>query len=731
MAVIPLDKRTIPVTNKNGLLKDAPAIHKMWSQPRIWTNYQFPPSANESKITGAVDSWLATSKKTLSELCWLLKLPANKFWSQICNDDGLHMWLGEILETFPREHERDNNWSDVVHQMNKNILQKMFLVHVRLCTHKESSSDFFTPEAWGHMLYDKYLLELPKILDMCVLFAPCNKAITNKMIANVFKYQNQYMGDLLETGLTLEAALDSASEQYQVLSLSQPSQTTYQNFLDLVRYSLDISITLNSIVSVYPPVCHPLHQTGLEIKLAMFYTNVITPLINLSHKYLSSGVIDEIEHSMILKHLGLSRHNVITTVREILCQVCLATSLHLDSNKNQNLSMVMIVEDFLTVFTSFLSEKSFLIDYNNTYPISAEFDLFLEFKAEIDQTRKHYILDALTSTTSSRFTSSIATSSSNKSIIKEEISTITSLNGTDNSHVNGASCSVNLPKSEEIDSMISTVRDLLPYLGEGFVERVLVEYQFKIDDTINALLENNLPSHLKELDQSLPKETKPKELETVSLVQRSVYDDDEFDVLNRDIVDTSRVFRGKKDKCKDAKKLLDDKSDLCNLKDRFDKLAIVVDEFDQEGYQDNGEYDDEYDDTYDDGAFGEQEPDAIEELGRPFVLPVALGGGKIRAQIIDVDDDDESEEEDSKDKQNFVRNPEEVRQEQERKRAEKMNRANRKGGNPGVPSNRDVVGRAKGQGQEKHVLLARARKNANKGKGQRIGADKKAAKGMF
>ena len=40
---------------------------------------------------------------------------------------------------------------------------------------------------------------------------------------------------------------------------------------------------------------------------------------------------------------------------------------------------------------------------------------------------------------------------------------------------------------------------------------------------------------------------------------------------------------------------------------------------------------DEYDDTYDDLAVGQQEPDSSEMQagGRKFVLPVALGGGKI------------------------------------------------------------------------------------------------------
>merc|ERR1719470_503348 len=252
---------------------------------------------------------------------------------------------------------------------------------------------------------------------------------------------------------------------------------------------------------------------------------------------------------------------------------------------------------------------------------------------------------------------------------------------------------------------------------------------YKVDDVINALLENNLPPHLAELDQNMPREANPRVSRGPSPVQRSVFDEDEFDVLSRDRVDTTKIHKGKKDKSKDAKKLLDDKSDLYGMRDRFDKLGIVVDEVHRDGFEDNGEYDGEYDDTYDDRAVGDKEPDAGEDLGRAFVLPVALGGGKIRQQIIDADD-----ESDVKPNQNFVRNPEEIRQEQERRRAEKMHRGHKKGAPGGanaVPPHRDVVGRARGQGQEKNVILARARKNANKGKGQRAGADRKAAKGMF
>jgi len=732
-APLPLDKRTIPVTNKNGLHKDAPAIHKMWSQPRRWTGYSLPPSLEDCMVSGALDHWLGMAKRTLGDLSWLLRLPCYKFWSQICNDDGLHMWLGELLEIFPREHDRDSSWDSTIQQMNSSILQKMFLVHVRLCTYKESSVDFFNPGAWGKMLYDKYLMELPKILDMCVLFSPCNKVITSKMVENVFKYQNQYMADLVETGLTMETALESATEQYQVLSLSPPSTSSLRNLLDLATYSLDISITLSSLVSVFPPASTTLHQTGLEVKLAMFYTNVITPLVTLSHKYVTVGVIEDKEHQSLLSKLTLTRHHLVSTVREILGNVCLATTVL----NTKGVHLGQVVEEFLTVFTSFLSERSFLLDYDHLYPVREEFLIFDSAGAEIDLTRKHYILDALNNTQSSSFTAQLGHPCGGGE--KSKVNNMTSNNNSDNNtidnNVGGAGAVVTNLSSVEIDSLVSTVRDLLPYLGEGFVERVLVEYQYKVDTAINALLENNLPPHLAELDQNMPKQSNSRVSRGPSPVMRSVYDEDEFDVFTRDKVDTSKIHIGKKDKTRDAKKLLEDKSDLYVLKDRFDKLGIVVDEVNRDGFEDSGEYDDEYDDTYDDSAIGETEPDARDDLGRAFVLPVALGGGKIRPEIIDVDEESDDEP-DMKPNQNFVRNPEEIRQEQERRRAEKMHRGQKKGapgggGGGGVPPHRDVVGRARGQGQEKNVLIARARKNANKNKGQRVGADRKAAKGMF
>ena len=109
------------------------------------------------------------------------------------------------------------------------------------------------------------------------------------------------------------------------------------------------------------------------------------------------------------------------------------------------------------------------------------------------------------------------------------------------------------------------------------------------------------------------------------------------------------------------------------------------------------------------------------------MLPRALGGGHVGKIVTIESEEEDDEEEDERKKKDFARNPEEVRAEAERRYQHKMSRG--RGGRP--PPNRDVVGKEKGQGQDKQVLINRSRKTTNKGKAQRAGADRKQAKGMF
>ncbi len=56
--------------------------------------------------------------------------------------------------------------------------------------------DFFTPEGFGQIIYDNYIFDIPRLFDICSLYAINNKELLTKMIGNIFKQQPGYSKDL-------------------------------------------------------------------------------------------------------------------------------------------------------------------------------------------------------------------------------------------------------------------------------------------------------------------------------------------------------------------------------------------------------------------------------------------------------------------------------------------------------------------------------------------------------
>ena len=51
-------------------------------------------------------------------------------------------------------------------------------------------------------------------------------------------------------------------------------------------------------------------------------------------------------------------------------------------------------------------------------------------------------------------------------------------------------------------SLISQVVDILPHLGDGFVEACLITFDWDIERTASAILSNDLPAELSPMSQS-------------------------------------------------------------------------------------------------------------------------------------------------------------------------------------------------------------------------------------
>ncbi|ENN76558.1 hypothetical protein YQE_07009, partial [Dendroctonus ponderosae] len=235
-----------------------------------------------------------------------------------------------------------------------------------------------------------------------------------------------------------------------------------------------------------------------------------------------------------------------------------------------------------------------------------------------------------------------------------------------------------LPESE-IDQKIQSIMDMFPHLGDGFVLQCLESYNFNTTDVINAILEDNLPPHLSEIPFDgirIPAEPEP-----------------EKPVL---------AYTGKKPEYDDALKLLNDKTDIKAIKN------LVL-----EGIQYNYEhmYDDEYDDRFnDDVAIPVADNPVGEELQ-------AFNPNRQGRRKESESEDEESEEETNehsadRNRFNFCEDPAVIRARREARY--RTGQAGASGSTSQLKPKGDVVGKPKGQGQDKNTLLNRQKKAANK-----------------
>lgn len=288
---------------------------------------------------------------------------------------------------------------------------------------------------------------------------------------------------------------------------------------------------------------------------------------------------------------------------------------------------------------------------------------------------------------------------------------------TSSSLKNGASTSKSPPKSN-IEQDIKSILDVFPSFGDGFVRKVLARYDSP-ELAISAILEGNLPPDLNSLDKSeiyIPPDIQDKVFLETGIRRLNIFDGDEFDVMTQDkikgVIKSGKGFPGQP---KTMNALLDDKSHIKEMKGRYQEYTMVTE---------GDDYDDEYDDSFD--AMTESE-----NKNKKSYRPSAAVKGILVDEVDD--DEDESEEEDFRPKKNpndFCENPEAVRARYEQSR---MNYRGRGGGSSRPV--KDVVGNAKGQGQDTKTLQNRHSKDVNKSSranhNRKSGASFKRGRGMF
>ncbi|XP_041373441.1 activating signal cointegrator 1 complex subunit 2-like isoform X2 [Gigantopelta aegis] len=671
---------------------------------------------------------------------------------------------------------------------------------LRLATHKESKDHFITPKVFGEILYENFIFDVPKLLDMCVLYGKGNGTLLTKMLTNIFTQQPAYLDDLRTTIPTILQVFDSIREtcgmciegsEFSPMKLSsvfekEPRLVTMptQEFQDIVLYIADTALTLAMFVEIYPPACQVFQEFEFVQKLASFYECIIPEIKT------AIGVrnFDTLSQKKTVKlNVRQAKMSLQKVFRLIVQHTCLQPII-----ENSGGDVERYVEEFLHIMTAVLGEKRFLADYEGKYNFQEDVEILCQSSYAIDETRFHYIHDAINTAFATygrrkkpmggQNAGGRTSPDGSPSPLEEQGAVggacVSSLDKPgavggayispmeDHGAVGGACDGGSRPEggaeggtcsmadvagsfsvdqyqvdtyetsvmsaleisSSELDSLISSVKDLLPGLGEGFIEIVLEEFNYNLERVVNTLLEDKLPPSLDEIDRDLQREVRKTPSPSVLDSRRNIYDDDEFDIFRRDDVDKTKIHIGKRNE----KVSLDDKDDLKGLRATYEAYGSqdVPSMYDKMAAYD---YDDEYDDTYDTNNIGADDADSADELTsrRPFTMPRVLMPKAERRVRLASDSEDSDE---GKSREQFVSDPAKLREAAEQRRQSKLGRG-RGGHQQTAPPKYDVKGKPKGQGQEDTVLRNRQFKEKNKSfrgnHNRRLMADKKKAKGMF
>ncbi|KAK7467743.1 hypothetical protein BaRGS_00037018 [Batillaria attramentaria] len=666
---VPLDKKEI----NDGSAGTFPALHPHWVSKSRFVVY-LPPPENASD-QGQLGEWLERLQYLATDLHWLLQLSHHKFWCQAVFDETLHQMLESFLRFAPRSHDMYCELPSDARNLHDQVTRLVFLTYVRMATYKESKDNLLTPEVFGEIIYENFLFDIPKILDLCALYGRNNTALLSKMVGNIFTHQPHYLDDLRDavptilqvlSNICIKCGLETDASGLTPQKLAEGGCSVeadlvtmeLSEFQDVLFYLADTAVTLTGLAHAYEKVI-PAFQSSMKQRQ-----------------------FDSVRQKKLLRNkLQQGRTHLLMAFHLVVDNTCLQPVLN---------------------------DPRFLADYEGQFSFQDDMDIFCQSSGDVDSDEAHYkyIQDAINSAFAAhgkRKKPKGNTNTGGRTSPDGSPCPPTAQQGTANgvrqqttgpaggcsavvsTHTEPEGASARTVSGVELDSLICAVQDLLPHLGTGFIQRALEEFDFNPEKVVSAVLEDKLPQTLQGLD--------------FSEERHNIYDNDEFDIFRSGSVDLNRIHKGKRDQ----EASLDDKGTIRQLKSLYEAYGSM----DVPSMYDSQMYDDEYDDTYD--------------TNNTFHCAQVL-----RQRAPKSEESEDSSEEEEQQRDSFVQDPAKRRAQQEQKRAARQQNAAQK---------YDVKGRGRGQGQSEDVLRNRRFKEKNKGAranhNRRTMADKKMNKGMY
>ncbi|XP_065162173.1 activating signal cointegrator 1 complex subunit 2 [Atheta coriaria] len=669
--------------------KRYPALDNIFIDERTFPLYQEYFTFTEN-VEDNVEQFRYKGLKYIESLDFLLQLNYHQFWCYITKNPSTVRMLKSYLCSFTPAVEivkMDERCSDVANRIH----QKVQIILCRVLTFKHSDCEYMTPEKVLQLLEECLLFSFPIVVNIYVAFGKTCPKLVHDLAKLYFTEERKEKWDrpseqfLEYTLLVFEmiggniCGFDSAAIQIPIGVPPKPAHFDPGWYEDVLTFFLESLMALSAMITQCMPMNERAIRLGIPYRLTYFY-NEVFPYIYKVMGYKRDSIHNFAEaKSRVYDTVAMARQECVECFSRIIENLIAGLS-----NSTLHEEKEMYVEEYLKLITAALDDELFIFDFHNTNDISEQFEVISQFFPQLDTMQTKYITDYIEGFPKLK-----------EIIMKRECADRRAAReGSTEAGPSNASASENFFQVDpertevvltenEIDERISIVADTLPDLGDAFILECLHVCDYDPVMAIMMILDEELPPHLVEMPRDsirIPAETPPSQGKQPVM-----------------------AYTGKKPSAADAKELLDDKSDR-ELKDIILKSAIAQDQYDDD-FDDREEYspavllDSDSSTSDDDEASGGS---AANVAGGN----AASGGDAFRP---------------------FCEDPAKLREQRENARRTFRGRGGHHRG--------DVVGRAKGQGQDEQVQQNRSKKNVNKAArgnhNRKRGAQFKASRGMF
>ncbi|KAF7233683.1 hypothetical protein EG68_09951 [Paragonimus skrjabini miyazakii] len=482
-----------------------------------------------------LDRFIERVEILCNDLGRLLDLDFAHFWCQIFFSHSLRDSLCSFLAQAPRSGL--SSIPKKAFSAYRKLLLLVLAVYERASTPRLNENDYISTSEFGELIYNHYVFDLPKMLDLCALYYVLAPQQLINILSNVFSFQEKYFVDL-ESMLQILFDICDRIERELAVSFSGADR-----FSDLTAYLADISWSLYTFLIALSKLTTPrainvCFNSGLLERLASFFEN---SFVRLQHELDSDLHLTAEQRLSFLSKLSDAGSFLIEAVRKGLVEPCLLNRIiqsHTTHSAGPSTSQsppdqtsVALAQQYVDLLLQLLNCRNFSLAMQILYPVEQDMDAIRRAIGtdSLDDAAVQYVLDAA---------KCLLTEAELK---PEDLKFVNSETSASTTPV-PVSVPVESVPGPSISGAVREVKEVLSHMDVDLIQRCLLQFNNDPSLVINAVLEGTIPDHVMHPD-SQPRKPKAN--------RHSAVDDIELDLATAAatgmvVLDETHLWQGKR-----------------------------------------------------------------------------------------------------------------------------------------------------------------------------------------